>query len=836
MEKRRLHAYDSYAIIHANSEAGSPRDARPPIGFLRHQKTRLMRILVVDDHELVRRGICSVLASESSITLCGEAADGQDAIEKTRELHPDIVVMDVSMPRLNGLEATREIKRLFPNIEIVIVSQHEAPEMVRQAFHAGARGYVVKSAISADLLSAIRKANKREPFLREAAQDDELQNLNSKEILERSAAYEKALRESEERFRSAMNNLAEGLYTLDTEGRVTYINPAAEKMFGWTSAELAGKKMHEVTHYKHPDGSPFPMQECPGLQVLQKGAALQEHEDTFIRKDGSFFPVTFSASPMRVGGENRGIVVSFHDDTRRRLTEEALQQSERIYRAIGESMDYGVWICDAAGRNIYSSPSFLKMIGLTQEQFSESGLEDVIHPEDADAALKAWRECVHDGTPLWEREFRIRTRGAGWHHLLSRGVPIPDGGGKIIYWAGIHLDIQQQKEAEFALEGRIAERTGELIKARNELRSLSARLLKTQDEERRRIARELHDGIGQLLAAMNMNLAIIFSEKSKLSEDAVKSLDENGTLVDQALRDIRTMSYLLHPPLLDEIGLGSALQWYLSGFSERSNISVSLDMTPDLGKLPRDVELSLFRIVQECLTNIHRHSESPTARVRLYRALGEIVLEVKDQGKGIPPEIRQKISLGNGFGLGMRGIRERLRQFGGRLELQSDENGTVVLAALPDGPVIASGDDLDVSTGSRHDAAESHRPSEASEDGATILCIDDEPAGMFARKMLLESAGHRVIEARSGPEGILLFKSQKIDVVILDYWMSGMKGTAVAAEMKDLNPSVPVIVLSGLPDFPGETTGVIDEWLVKGSDRPENLLVKIKTLLERRPV
>src|ERR1700733_5013354 len=127
-----------------------------------------MRILVVDDHELVSRGICSVLATEPSLTLCGEAVDGQDAVEKTQKLRPDIVVMDVSMPRLNGLEATREIKRLLPDIEVVIVSQHEAPEMMREAFNAGARGYVVKSAISEDLLAAIAKARNREPFVKGA--------------------------------------------------------------------------------------------------------------------------------------------------------------------------------------------------------------------------------------------------------------------------------------------------------------------------------------------------------------------------------------------------------------------------------------------------------------------------------------------------------------------------------------------------------------------------------------------------------------------------------------------------------------------------------------------
>jgi PAS domain S-box-containing protein len=795
----------------------------------------MMRILVVDDHELVRRGICSVLAAEPSIVLCGEAVDGLDAVEKTKKLYPDIVVMDVSMPRLNGLDATREIKRLFPEIEIVIVSQHEAPEMVRQAFNAGARAYVVKSAISADLLAAIAKARDREPFVRQARPDNESQPLDSKEILQRGAAYEQALRESEQRFRSAMNDLTEGLYKLDCEGHVTYLNPSAEKMFGWTSQELLGKKMHEVADYKLSVGSPHPVQGSQGLQVLQTGTVLQEQEDVFIRKDGSLFPVVFSSSPMRVGDDIRGVVVSFREDRKRRPTEGALHQSERIYRAIGESIDYGVWICDAAGRSVYSSPSFLELIGLTQQQYSESEWAQLLHPEDALAAAQAWQECVRNGAS-WEREIRFRRSGGGWRYILSRGVPIRDSESKILYWAGVNLDVELRKESENVLERRIAERTEELVKARNELRSLSARLLKTQDEERRRIARELHDGVGQLLAAMNMSLSVLLPEKPKLTEEAARSLDEYGSLVDQALRDIRTMSYLLHPPLLDEIGLGSALQWYLRGFAERSNIEVSLDLTPDLAKFPRDVELSLFRIVQECLTNIHRHSGSSTARVRLYRSLGETILEVRDEGRGIPPEVRQKISRGDSFGLGLRGIRERLRQFGGRLEVQSDDAGTLVVAALPDESINNYEDDSETSSRTIDAAGEPDKPVDASEDAATILCIDDEPAGMFARKLLLESAGHHVIEARSGPEGIRLFKSRKIDAVILDYWMSGMKGTAVAAELKELNPSVPVIVLSGLPDFPGETTGVIDEWLVKGSGRPEHLLVTIKALLERRPV
>jgi len=794
-----------------------------------------MRILVVDDHELVRRGICSVLAADSSITLCGEAADGQEAIEKTKALHPDIVVMDVSMPRLNGLEATQEIKRLFPQVEIIIVSQHEAPEMVRQAFKAGAHGYVVKSAISANLLAAIAKVRNHQLFFRDALPSMEGEDPDPKETPGRSPVFEQAPRVNQEIFRLAVDNLAEGLYTLDLDGRVTFVNPSAEKMLGWPPGDLLGKNMHEATHYKYPDGSPFPIHECLGLHVPPNGA-VRQRQDMFIRKDGSFFPVVFSASPLRAGAETKGVLVNFREEIKPRQTEESLEQSETIFRAIDESVPYGVWICDASGRNIYASPSFLEFIGISQQQCSESGWAHALHPDDAQEAIAAWQECVRNGAPLWDRELRFRRAEGGWQHVLARGVPIRGADGRIRFWAGVHLDLQHQKEAEIALEGFVAERTQELLRTRNELRDLSASLLKAQDEERRRIARELHDGVGQLLAAMNMDLSMVLSKRSALSEEAVKSLEEIGSLVDQAIRDIRTMSYLLHPPLLHEIGLGSALQWYLSGFSERSNVAVYLDLTPDLGKLPSDVELSLFRIVQECLTNIHRHSGSPTAQVRLYRSRGEIVLEVKDDGKGIPAEICQKISSGESFGMGMRGIRERLRQFGGRLELKSDENGTLVLAVLPDPLSNALAHDLEISSGPGNEAIGREEPSDESVDGATILCIDDEPAGMAARKLLLESAGHRVLEARSGPEGIRLFQSQKIDAVILDYWMSGMKGTVVAAKLKELNPSVPVIILSGLPDFPGEMTGVVDEWLLKGSDRPERLLHTIKSLLERRPV
>ena len=649
-----------------------------------------MRILVVDDHEVVRRGICSVLATESSLTLCGEAVDGKDAVEKARVLRPDIIVMDVTMPRMNGLDATREIKHLLPETEIVIVSQHEAPEMVRQAFNAGARAYVVKSTVAKELLAAVAKVNKGEPFVKAAAIADASHSLDPADVLQRSAAFEKALRVSEERFRSAMTNMAEGLVMLDGQGRITYMNPAAETLFGWSSTELLGQDTHQKTHYQRPDGSPYAAIECSLLRVLRGGAAVREQEDLFIRKDGTFFPVVFSASPVKTEGATGGLVVCFRDDAKRRQVEEALRQSERIYRAIGESIDYGVWICDDQGRNVYASPSFLQLIGLTQQQCSDYGWAYAMDPEEGNATKEAWQKCVREGN-AWERETRFRAADGHWHHILSRGVPIRDSQGKILYWAGINLDIQHRKEAERqlqqlveTLESRVSERTLELENATAKLRELTGKLLQTQDEERRRIARELHDGVGQLVVAMSINLTSIVSEKEALSAEARQSLEQNQALTEQASREIRTMSHLLHPPLLDEVGLDSALRWYIDGFSDRSKITVETTLASGFTEdLPRDMALSVFRIVQESLTNIHRHSGSPTALVQIDRSPREITLVVEDAGKGIPAQIESKISSGELTGVGLRGMRERVRQFGGHLDVRSNGHGTRIVAVLP---------------------------------------------------------------------------------------------------------------------------------------------------------
>ena len=238
---------------------------------------------------------------------------------------------------------------------------------------------------------------------------------------------------------------------------------------------------------------------------------------------------------------------------------------------------------------------------------------------------------------------------------------------------------QELKEAHNELELRVQERTKELSERTEQVRELSAKLLSLQDEERRRLARELHDSTGQMLAAMKMVLDEMRIEAKEQKFAAL--VNQSIELNDEMSRQLRTMSYLLHPPLLDEVGLPSALRWYTEGFAERSAIKVDLQVSDGFDRLPQEMEIAIFRVVQECLTNIHRHSGSPTASVRLNRTDDAVDVEISDTGQGIASDRVRGDRIVSGVGL--MGIEERMRQFGGSVKVTSSENGTLVNAGIP---------------------------------------------------------------------------------------------------------------------------------------------------------
>src|SRR6202158_2163881 len=262
----------------------------------------------------------------------------------------------------------------------------------------------------------------------------------------------------------------------------------------------------------------------------------------------------------------------------------------------------------------------------------------------------------------WEGELRHIKRDGSQIVFASRWATLRDNEGKPAGWLEINTDITTRKRAEEAA------------------RNLSGRILSLQDEERRRIARGLHDSLGQYLTAIKMNLDLLSTTEGR--QAAVAS--ECSEIVDKCLTETRTISHLLHPPLLDEAGLRSALQWYVEGFAQRSDIQVNLDLPAELGRLDTDIETALFRVVQEALTNVHRHSSASEVDIHLLVDTKHIQLDVSDNGKGIPKDRLQRVlESGSGTGVGLAGMRERVRDSGGSMEIKSGDAGTTIIISIP---------------------------------------------------------------------------------------------------------------------------------------------------------
>jgi len=242
---------------------------------------------------------------------------------------------------------------------------------------------------------------------------------------------------------------------------------------------------------------------------------------------------------------------------------------------------------------------------------------------------------------------------------------------------------QQLRTVNQDLELRVRERTVELQRRNSEVQELSRRLLRAQDQERRRLARELHDSTGQLLVTLTVNLSLLKSEVETVNPRVEQLISEVNSTAQEINRQLRTLSYLLHPPLLDEAGLVSALDWYIDGFTRRSDIQVTLDVPASLERYAPDMEITIFRIIQESLTNIHRHSGSKTALVRIIHDSEQVRLEIVDQGKGIQGGEHGSEASPARLGVGILGMRERVRQFGGTFDFSSGASGTLTVVTLP---------------------------------------------------------------------------------------------------------------------------------------------------------
>jgi PAS domain S-box-containing protein len=373
-----------------------------------------------------------------------------------------------------------------------------------------------------------------------------------------------------------------------------------------------------------------------------------------------------------------------------------LQHTEDRFRLLVEAVrDYAIFMLDPQGHVSTWNIGAQRLKGYSEAEIIGKHFSQ-FYPAGDRAARKPEREleiAAREGR-LEDEGWRVRKDGSMfWANVVITALRDEDG--ELVGFGKVTRDVTERMRVHAALQksnqelaNEVSERTKaelRLQESESSLRRLSLHLLRTQDEERRRIGRDLHDSVGQYLAALKMNLDSLTSAIGSSDGEHAETLRQCVHLAQESIKEVRTISYLLYPPMLEETGLKSAVQWYLDGYAKRSGIETFLEIPCEFGRLPQDVELAVFRVLQESLTNVHRHSGSPTAHVLIQVSDGRLIMEVRDNGKGIPAQVLEEghhDSCG-ALGVGLRGMKERIRQLGGELDFVSSPEGTTVKAMVP---------------------------------------------------------------------------------------------------------------------------------------------------------
>jgi PAS domain S-box-containing protein len=634
----------------------------------------LLRILVVDDQETVRKGVCVLLSSHPQWSVCGEARDGIEAVEKAKILRPDVVLMDISMPRMDGLQATRMIRRDVPESQVIIVSHNDPAVVSRQAAEVAAHGYVAKADLARDLVTAIEGVV--------ADRTERVENVRASSLLA-----------------AIVDCSDDAIISKDLDGVITSWNRSAARLFGYTREEAVGQNITLIVPQDRRE------EEKQILEQLRRGQRVDHFETVRLRKDGVLLELSLTISPVRdATGRVVGASKVARDITKRKQVERALAERALLLDLSSDA----IIVRDEADRVTYWNKSASDLYGYSREEAMGRVTHELLHTNFSEPLERIVERLQRDSR--WNGELIHRRKDGSQIIVASRWALDRDDRGNRRCILETNSDITQQKRNEKELREReerlrtlsesleiqvtdrtrdLQQRNAEVLEQAEQLRELTNRVQKTQEDERRRIARELHDSAGQLIAALGMSLAGMRQHaKENLSLD--RALVDTQNLLQQLNKEIRTTSYLLHPPMLDESGLSQAIQWYMQGLTERSGLQVDLSIPEDFGRLAADLELAVFRIVQESLTNIHRHSGSKTATICLSRTADSIFLEIQDHGKGISAEELAAIKAER-TGVGITGMRERVRHFQGVMNIASNGRGATISVTLPIPVVSPSG-------------------------------------------------------------------------------------------------------------------------------------------------
>ena len=625
------------------------------------------RILLVDDDARVRHVISRMLSRHADWEICGEAADGQESIDQARATHPDVVLMDVSMPRMNGLDATRILRREIPQLDVILVSQNDPKIVAYQAAEVGARAYCSKSDLARDLL----------PIIERTLEDRHNHRGDmSSERLDRSANDQAC-----NLLAAIVDSSDDIIISITLDGMITSWNKAAERIFGYRAKEAIGS---HITLIVPKDRN---AEEDDIVARVLRGESVEHFDTVRQRKNGSLIDISLTVSPVK---DSQGRVVGASKVAREITERRRAERSTALLAAIVDSSDDAIVSKTLDGIITSWNHSAERIFGYSAEEAIGKHITLIIPRDRWDEEARII-ERLRRGERI--DHFRtIRRRKDGTLFDVSLTIsPVKASDGHIIGASKVARDITVEVRADEAL--RVSERElrnlsqsldSQVRSRTGELQELSWQLMRARDEERRYIARELHDSAGQSLAVLAMEVDQLL-QKATNSPGLAADIERIRETVRHLHSEIRTTSYLLHPPLLDESGLQAAISWYAGGLTERTGLPIDLEIPDNLGRLPRDLELVLFRFIQEAVTNIHRHSGAKRAWISISRSEDEVTAEVRDNGTGMSPERLTQIRSG-GSGVGIRGMRERIRQFEGSMQIDSDATGTkiaVVVIPIP---------------------------------------------------------------------------------------------------------------------------------------------------------
>jgi PAS domain S-box-containing protein len=483
------------------------------------------------------------------------------------------------------------------------------------------------------------------------------------------------LKRAEHRIRLLIDAIPTMAWTLRPDGVIDFVN---QRWLDYTGLTLR-QEIDDPTGVVHPEDLPRVIKKW--LADMATGEP-SEDEMRLRRVDGQYRWFLVRTAPLR---DERGNVVEWYgisiDIEDRKRAEEALRSTEREQRRITAQLErersrlleaqevakLGSWEAELHSLNVSWSEQTHRIFETDPSRFhpTRPTFREFIHPEDRAKVDAAFVASLDKRSPSTV-EYRIVMPDGRVKILEERWQAFHDEEGKPIRVAGTCRDITER------------------VRAEEELRRLSGQLLRLQDEERRRIARGLHDSTGQDLVALATNLSELHAAIPSSARTLRKLASQSQALADQCVREVRTLSYLLHPPMLDEAGLEDAVRHYAAGFAERTGIKVELQLSSGFGRLKPDVEVALFRVVQESLTNIQRHSGSLRAKIRMDRNQEQLALEVSDSGRGNSGDRRgQDVEPPFRPGVGLASMHERVKLIGGRLAIESSSTGTTVRVTIP---------------------------------------------------------------------------------------------------------------------------------------------------------